>query len=167
MSTLYQLTGERLALQTKLQEMNLDEDTIHDTLEGEALAIEAKIESYGFVIKNLRAPVIAIDDEIKRLQERKKAFDRQADRVEAWLKDNMVKCGIKKLECPAFTIAIQDNPPSVFVDDEAKIPKEYMRQAIPKIPPPEPDKVAIAKAIKEGKEVAGCHLNQTQRLVIK
>jgi hypothetical protein len=132
--------------------MNLDEDTIHDTLEGEALAIEAKIESYGFVIKNLRAPVIAIDDEIKRLQERKKAFDKQADRVEAWLKDNMVKCGIKKLECPAFTIAVQDNPSSVFVADESLIPKEYMRQAEP--PPPAPDKKAIAQAIKDGKEVA-------------
>lgn len=167
MASLYELTGERLALQTKLQALNLDEDTINDTLEGESLAIEAKVESYGYVIKNLRAPALAIDEEIKRLQERKKHFDKQADRVEAWLFDNMVKANLKKVECHAFTIALQDNPPSVAVDDEKLIPKEFMRQKIPIMPPPEPDKVAIAKAIKEGKEVAGCHLKNTQRLVIK
>jgi chromosome segregation ATPase len=167
MTTLYQLTGERLDLENKLKELNLDEQTIQDTLEGESLAIQHKIESYGYVIKNLRAPALAIDEEIKRLQERKKAFDSQADKIEAWLKDNMVKCEISKVECTAFTIALQDNPPSVHVSDESVIPQDFMRQSIPKVPPPAPDKVAIAKAIKEGKEVAGCNLVQTQRLVIK
>jgi hypothetical protein len=165
MATLYQLTGERLDLENKLKALDLDEQTIEDTLEGEALAIEAKIESYGYVIKNLRAPAVAIDEEIKRLQERKKAFDKQADRIEHWLFENMVKSGIHKVECPAFTIALQNNPASVFVADESLIPKEYMRQA--EAPPPAPDKKAIAAAIKEGKVVDGCVLNHTQRLVIK
>lgn len=165
MTTLYQLTGERLALQQKLTDAGYDELTIQDTLDGSSTEIEAKIESYAYVIRNLRAPVQTIDDEIKRLTERKKAMSNHADRVEQWLFDNMVQAGITKVECPAFTIAIQNNPASVYVADEASIPSEYMRQ--PETPPPAPDKKMIASALKDGKEVAGCYLQQTKRLVIK
>jgi len=165
MTTLYQLTGERLALQNKLQELNFDETTIADTLEGESTAINAKIEDYGYVIKNLRAPALSIAEEIKRLQERQKAFDKQADRVEQWLFANMQQAGITKVECPAFTIAIQNNPPSVQITDESLIPSDYMRQPAP--PPPAPDKTLIKKAIQDGYEVPGCSLTQSQRLVIK
>ncbi len=45
MSTLFELVGERLALQNKLEELNFDEQTIADTLEGDSLAIQKKILS--------------------------------------------------------------------------------------------------------------------------
>jgi chromosome segregation ATPase len=165
MSTLYELTGQRLAIKEKLEAAGYDETTIQDSLEGESTEITKKIEDYGYVIKNLRAPVVAIDEEIKRLQERKKQMEKEADRVEFWLFENMVKAGISKVECPLFTIALQKNPPSVHVADEASIPAEYWR--VP--PPPEKviDKKAIAAAIKDGNEVPGAWLQQSQRLVIK
>ena len=165
MSTLYELTGERLALQQKLKSLDLDEVTIADTLEGNSTEITQKIEDYGYVIQNLRAPITAIDAEIARLQDRKKSMEKEADRVEHWLFENMVKAGISKVECPLFTIALQNNPPSVFIADEDSIPAEFMRQ--PETPPPAPDKKAIAAAIKSGKEVPGAHLKQSQRLVIR
>jgi hypothetical protein len=165
MSSLYELTAERLAIKEKLESAGLDEVTIADTLSGTSTEITKKIEDYGYVIKNLRAPVVAIDEEIKRLQERKKQMEKEAERVEFWLFENMVKAGISKVECPLFTIALQKNQPSVHVADEASIPAEYWR--LP--PPPEKvlDKKAIAAAIKEGKEIPGAFLQQSQRLVIK
>ncbi len=62
----------------------------------------------------------------------------------------------------ADTLAIQDNPPSVVVENEFILPAQYLKQ-----PPPVVDKVAIKAAIKAGVIVPGAHLAQSQRLVIK
>jgi hypothetical protein len=165
MASLYELTGERLALEQKLRSLDLDEVTIQDTLSGSSKDIERKIEDYGYVIRNLRAPALAIDEEIKRLQDRKKAIEKRADKVEYWLFHNMETAGISRVECPLFTIALQDNPPSVDVFDESLLPAEFLRHPAP--PPPAPDKKAIAAAIKAGQEVPGAVLKQGKRLVIK
>ena len=53
--SLYQLTGDRLALRNKLESMDFDTETIQDTLEAESTEIQLKIESYGFVIKEMEA----------------------------------------------------------------------------------------------------------------
>lgn len=167
MSTLYELTGERLALQAKLESLNLDEETIADTLEGESLEISKKIEAYGFVIRNRRSLVEAMDAEIERMQARRDAEDKRIKATEKWLLDSMVACGITKIECPAFTVATQANPASVNVVDESAIPPEYICIPEPKPPVPAPDKRAILAALKSGKDVPGCAIKNTFRLVIK
>lgn len=167
MSSLYELTGERLALQRKLESMNFDEETIADTLEGESTELQAKVENYGFVIRNRNSFADAIQNEINRLQDRLAAEKKRISNIEAWLLQNLMACGIQKIECPIFTIAVQANPQSVDVLDESAIPAEYMRTPEPKPPVPAPDKKAILAALKSGKEIAGCAIKQTSRLVIK
>lgn len=79
----------------------------------------------------------------------------------------MNACGIKKIECPAFTIAVQNNPQSVEILDESLIPAEYIRTSEPKPPVATPDKKQILSALKSGVDVSGCAIKQTNRLVIK
>lgn len=165
MTTLYDLVGERLALQNKLESLDFDAETIADTLEGDSLAIQAKIESYAFVIRNMEALPDAIKAEEKRLADRRKSIEKRVDAIKGWLFDNMQRANITKIESPVFTVALQNNPPSVVIDDESLIPSDYM--SVPKLPPPSPDKTLIAKAIKDGYEVKGAHLETKQRLVIK
>lgn len=167
MSTLYELAGERLALQHKLESMNLDEETIADTLEGDSVAIQAKIEAYGYVIRNRNSFADAINAEIVRLQSRLSAEEKRVASIESWLLQNMNACGIKKIECPAFTISVQDNPPSVEVIDESLIPAAFIRTTEPKPPVTAPDKRAILAELKAGGNVPGCAIKQTNRLVIK
>jgi hypothetical protein len=62
-------------------------------------------------------------------------------------------------------MVVRDNPAAVVVDDAAVIPAEFMRQPAP--PPAEPDRRAIADAIKAGREVPGAHLEKSQRVQIK
>ena len=162
---LYELVAERLALQNKLESLNFDIETIEDTLEGESTALQAKIENYGFVIRNMESFSDVMKAEEKRMSERRKAHETKVTRIKDWLKENMESCGISKIDCPAFTIALQKNPPSVVIDDESLIPEGYKR--IPEPPPLTPNKIMIATAIKAGLEVAGCHLAQSTRLVIK
>lgn len=167
MSSLYELTGERLALQRRLESMNFDEETIADTLEGESTELQSKVENYGFVIRNRNAFADAINAEIQRLQDRLAAEKKRIASIEAWLLQNMMACGIQKIECPAFTIAVQANPQAVDVLDESQIPSEFMRVPEPKPPVPAPDKKAILAALKSGADVPGCAIKQASRLVIK
>jgi len=165
MTTLYDLVGERLALQNKLESLELDEQTIADTLEGSSTEIQAKVESYAFVIRNMEALPEAIKAEEKRLAERRKAIEKRVDNIKHWLFTSMQTAGINKIESPVFTIALQNNPASVVIDDESLIPADYLR--VPEAPPPSPDKALIKQAINDGFEVPGAHLQTSQRLVIK
>lgn len=160
---LFELTTERLALQTKLQELNFDEQTILDTLEGESTELQAKIEDYGFVIRNMEAFTEAMKLEEARMAARRKAHENRVERIKEWLLTNMQACQISKIECPAFTIAVRTNPTKVIVDDEKALPSGYFH--IPD-PIPQLDKKALAAALKAG-EVVGAHLEQGVRLEIK
>lgn len=165
MTSLYNLVGERLALQNKLESLDLDAETIADTLDGDSTAIQTKIESYCFVIRNMEAMPDAIKAEEKRLAERRKAIEKRVDSIKHWLFTNMQMAGISKIESPVFTVALQNNPASVVIDDESLIPTDYMR--VPDAPPPSPDKTLIKQAINDGFEMPGARLQTSQRLVIK
>lgn len=163
---LYELTGARLELQRKLEVLNLDEETIADTLEAESTELEAKIADYGFVIKNLEAFSDAIKAEEVRLQARRKAQEAKVEHIKQWLLTNMQACGISKIEHPMFTISVKANPAKVIVDNNGQIPNEYFKEVV--VPPTwQLEKKAIADAIKAGKEVAGVHLETGFRIEIK
>lgn len=165
MTTLYDLVGERLALQNKLEELNFDEVTIADTLEGESTAIQQKIEDYAYVIRNMEALPEQIKAEEKRLADRRKAIEKRVEHIKNWLLVNMQQAGITKIESPVFTVALQNNPASVIIDDESLIDDGFKR-----LPEPLPlvvDKKLIKMAIDAGQEVPGAHIEVKQRLVIK
>lgn len=114
---------------------------------------------------NLGGDAAAIDAEIARLTARKKSITSRTDWMNRYLLENMQRCGITEIKHPAFTIRLRDNPESVVIADESAIPAEFM-----KVPPPpkaSPDKTAIKTAIKDGKDVPGCHLERKQRVEIK
>ena len=164
---LYELTQQQLELKAKLLTMDLDQETIADTLEGSSLEISKKIENYGIVLRDRESFVDAIAKEIERLTERMNAEKKRIERTKNWLLSSMVTLEIKQVECPLFTIAVQDNPPSVDVYNDNLIPEEYMRVPEPKPPVPAPDKRLILSDLKAGKEVAGCVLKRDKRIVIK
>jgi len=166
MSSLYELTGQRLELQRKLETLNIDEEVILDTLEGESAELEAKIADYGFVIRNMEAFGDAIKAEETRLTLRRKSQEAKIDHIKAWLLQNMETCGISKIEHPAFTISVKSNPAKVVVDNEGQIPQEYFKQVIVE-PTWQLVKKDVADAIKAGKEVTGAHLEQSKRIEIK
>lgn len=167
MTTLRELTENQIALRNRLEEMNFDEQTIEDSLDGNSTELQAKIENYGYVICELESFVDAIKAEEERIIKRRKINESRLGWIKEWLKKNMEACGISKVECPAFTVALQNNPQSVVVDSVLDIPGAYMRTPPIVIPESVPDKKLIAEALKTGLSVPGAHLTQTQRLVIK
>lgn len=164
--SLYELAGEYHQAAVTLSNMDMDEQTIADTLEGLSGALEEKAKNVAFFVRNLESTAEQIKLAEKQMADRRKAMENRAERIREYLKTNMELAGITQIECPHFKLAIKKNPPSVVIDAESQIPADYMTQ--PVAPPPAPDKKLIAQAIKDGFEVPGAHLETGKtRLDIK
>lgn len=163
--TLYDMVGEYKEAADKLAELDLDEQTIADTLESLSGDLEAKAMNTIMFVRNLEATAAQIKEAEKAMAERRKAYEARAARVRQYVLDSMIFAGIQKIECPLFKISVRDNPPSVVIDDEKQLPVAYLTDPPP--PVPQPDKKLIAQALKDGFGVPGAHLERGQRLEVK
>lgn len=161
--TLYTIAQEHRALADRLQDMDLDEQAVKDTLEGESMLVE-KSQAVGFVIRNLDTFADTVEAEAKAMADRAKIVRARALRVKEYLHQCMAMAGVSKIEHPEFTISIKKNPASLQIDGIDMIPEDYMREIPTKF---EPDKSLIKKALQEGYVVPGASLIQSNRLEIK
>ena len=162
MTALYDLAGQYRQLAERLANLDLDAETVADTIEASGLTDEISTKAQGvlMVAKTTEQYVPAIEAEIARLQALKKRHERIAAGLRDYLKLNMETAQIQRIECPLFDISIRINPASVEVFDEAQVPKELLRVAY------SVDKTAIKAELKAGREVAGCRLVSATRLVV-
>lgn len=166
--TLFQIASEYRHITDVLMDSGVDEQTLTDTLEGEAWPLELKAQNYGFVIRNLESTAASIKEAEKQMADRRKAIEKRAAALVERLKTGLEIAGVSKLECPHFALTIKKNPPSVDVWDEKQIPAEFMRTPEPPPPPVAvPDKAAIKAAIAAGQDVPGAQMAQGTRLEIK
>lgn len=163
--TLYQIADQYIADAERLKELDLDEQTMLDTLEGMAGDLETKATNIAALARNIDAAAAAIKEAESAMAKRRKALENRAERLREYLMANMNRTGITKIESPWFVIAVRNNPESLIVTDEASIPSEYFEQLPP--PPPSLDKKRLKEAIKSGLVVDGAHLERGQRLEIK
>lgn len=163
---LYTLAGQYLQLAERLSNMDLDAQTVADTIEASGLTDEIAEKACGIemVARTLEMHNPAIDAELERLTALKKQRQKAAAGLREYLKTHMIATGIQKIEAPLFKIRLQNNPPSVDLYEPELVPTEFL--VFPEAPPAYPDKKAIAAAIKAGHEIAGARLVQGQRLVV-
>ena len=169
MTQLYVLSNQYLELADKLSSLDLDAQTIADTIESSGIGDELAIKAQGieYVARGAEAHHGAIDAEITRLQALKAQRQRTADGLRAYLKTSMEHAGIYKIECPFFKISIKQNPPSVEITDQLSLRNEYWRTPEPKLYVSVPDKAAIKKALQSGVDVIGARLTQSTRIDIQ
>ncbi len=165
--TLFQIAAEYRHITDVLMDSGVDEQTLTDTLEGEAWPLELKAQNYGFVIRNLESLATNIKEAEKQMADRRKSIEKRAAALAERLKTGLEIAGVSKLETPHFALTIKKNPPSVDVWDEKQIPAEFWSTPEPVPPVAVPDKKAIAEAIKAGKDVPGAQLAQGTRLDIR
>lgn len=112
------------------------------------------------------ARIEAIDNELKRLADKKQVEKNRADSIKEYLFVNMEAVGIEKIDDPIIKLAIRFNPPSCEVKDVMALPLEY-RKLIPENYVA--DRVAILKHFKESGEIVnGAELQlNNKRLEIK
>jgi len=166
--SLYNLTSQYMQLAHQLADSDFDVATIEDTIESTGITddIAVKAQSIEFVARGAESHNMTIDAEIARLQALKAHRSKVAQGLRDYIKTNMQRLQIERIECPLFTISIRNNPPAVDIFDPLSLPAEYMVLPVPKPPVAAPDRKAIAARIKAGVDVPGARLTQGSRLVI-
>jgi hypothetical protein len=162
---LFEIASEYRADAAKLEDLDLDETTLSDTLEAISGDLETKCMNTAFVARNLEATAAQIEEAAKAMNDRAKAMKNRAGRIRQYLLDGLTLAQRDKIDTPYFRIKIALNPPSVQIADESLIPDAYKTE--PEPPKPMPDKALIKKAILDGFEVPGCSLVRGRRLDIK
>lgn len=161
---LYKQTGEMAKLQKMVDDGEMSNDDIKDTLEGMELEFSDKALSIVSLANSLDADVSGLDAEIKRLQARKKAVVNNQDRLKEYLRVNMEESGITNIKCPLFSITL--GKPSVKADvyDIDFLPDDYVSVNVTT----KPDLKAILKDLKAGVDIPGAGLiDGKTRLLIK
>ena len=156
----------RHALET-LGDLELDEQTVLDTLEGLQGDLQVKGQNVAAFCLHLEAMSGAIEYAEKKMERRRRILTNRAENIRAYLKHCMETAGIQKIECPNFKLQIKKNPPKTVIDDSATVPADFMRAVPP--PPPVPDKQAIAEFLKQQplQRTGWAHQEQTTRLSIE
>lgn len=163
--TLYEIALEHRADLDKLADLDLDEETLSNTLDSMGGELQVKAQSVACFIRNLEATANQIKEAEVQMAARRKAMENRATRVKDYLLASMMVAGVDKIECPLFRLSVKNNPPAVEVYQPELIPAQFMKT--PEPPPPAPDKTAIRDALKDGKEVPGCRLTRGRSLSIR
>lgn len=151
---LYELTRQM----AELQNLDLDEEALKDTIEGIEGGVEIKAENMTRAMGNMDSDIAALDAEIKRLQGRKKALTNRKDRLREDLLVNMEESGISKIQCPLFTVTLVKGRDMVAIDSVEDLPDGLVKTEITF----KPIKADILRALKDGIDVPGAHMTKSQ-----
>lgn len=135
-----EITNALCAMQGEATEVAVGAATIYREAQMEIAKYKAEEERLAAIRKGMES----------KLQTLKRAIDIFCKRT-----------GIERAEGVSARIAYKKNPPSVVIDNEAEIPKEFWRCKL------EVNKSAIKEALAAGKPVAGAHLESAVGLQIK
>jgi hypothetical protein len=163
---LYDLAEEAVALDDLLA---MDEGEW--TAEAEALANElagklaTKADAFGGYLRGLEAQDETLAAEIARLTARRRAVVARTAKLKQYGLLALQRMERPKVAGDLFTLAVQNNPPSVSLTVGVDaLPAQYVR-TIPE--QREPDKTAIRDALKRGEIIDGAALVTTQSLRIR
>lgn len=128
------------------------------TFESLMMERSKKIENVALWIKNLRADAEAYKAEAQAFVDRKKAAERKIETLTRLLE---ITLRGQKFKTVRVQISYRKSD-SVQIDKDAVLPDEYLR-----FKEPEPDKVALKKALKDGVKIEGAWLEEKLNMQVK
>lgn len=149
---LYELSREYSEFLAIAGQEDFDPQTIADTLEGIKGEIEEKGKNVAAFSQNIEAEITAMKEAEKKIALRRKTLERKVEWMKNYLRENMERCGITKIECPEFRVTLGNPSEICDVFDEDVLPEDYF--AVKK----SPDKKLIMQALKDGYEVPGAKI---------
>lgn len=149
---LYEITGQL----SDLSSMDMDDEAVKNTLEMVQDDFNSKAIAIIKLSENMDADTSAIDAEIERLKSRKQVIVNRKQQLRDYLLHNMEASGVQKIECPLFTATLRKGAESVEIEDQSKLPDEFVSVEVVT----KPDKNAIKAALKAGLEVSGASLKR-------
>ena len=142
-------------------DLDLDEEELKKYLDLVNDEFEDKAENIAKILQSLKAESEAYKNEAKRLNTQAKSIDNKIKNLKDYLEVSMIRTDKRKFKTDLFNFNIQKNPPSLKVTSKEDIPEEFFK--IERILKNE----KLKKAIKDGQEIVGAELIQTESLRIR
>lgn len=163
MFKLYELTEMYQNLWDVIGDEEVDLDALEIALSAVEDNIEDKAESMAKLIKGIDGDIAILKEEEQRLANKRKSLENKQKNIKGYLENQLNVMEIDKIKTPLFTVALQNNPPSINVLDEDLIPGMYKKE-VTTISVVKKD---VLNALKEGLEVPGAEIKQTRSLRIR
>lgn len=158
-STTIDLANRYDKLQQLVESGEFSSEDIADTLEGIEGELGDKLDAIMIYTRNLEGQAKTLDEEAKRLADRKKSFENQAENLKKYALECLLRTGLDKLKTVKNTFTARQGSIKVVIDNEALLPDKLINvQTITA-----PDKKAIKEAIENGTDVPGAHLETGER----
>lgn len=138
----------------------INEDALQE-LEQLGMQREEKLENLALFYKNLSAEAEALKAEKMRLAARQAAAEKKAEGIKKYIEASMDSAGGEKIKTSKVAIGWRKSE-SVQINAGAFLPDEYLTYK-----EPEPNKVAIKKALKAGTSIDGATLVIANNIQIK
>lgn len=163
MFKLYELTDMYQNIWNLVENEDIDLDNLEMALKTIEDSLESKAEGIAKIIKSIESDAAVLKEEETRLASRRKALENKKENIKSYLKEQLSLAGIDKVKTPLMTIALQNNPPSVNVIEEDKIPKQYKVETV---------SISLARremleALKAGAVIPGVEIKQEKSLRIR
>lgn len=160
---LFEYTAQYKQALITLDDLELPDDVVADTLEALRGDITEKGKNVAMYIRNMEADIHGVKEVRRGFDVRLKAMENRVKSLKDYLLNNMQAAEITEISCPLFVIKPRKNPPAVLITDEIVLASKYKKKHMEiKI-----DKTKIKNDIKDGKTVGGAELTQSWRLDIK
>ncbi|WP_226396035.1 siphovirus Gp157 family protein [Haemophilus sp. Marseille-Q0026] len=164
---LYEITAQYQNIYALLQNPEFAENedilTALDQIED---AFENKAQQTIFMMKNIEAEIDPIDTEIKRLQAMKKARQNNIDRIKNRLRENMKAVGMSKLNCGLFSLSYRLQEANAVELDETEFLANNLDEDLVTVKVT-PNKTEIKRRLKNGEEIIGARLVDSEVLTIR
>jgi len=156
---LYELNGYVKQLAEMLEEGEIDDTIYADTLE--ALMAENAVEDVVKAIRNAEADVVAYKEEIQQLTAKKQRAEKSIDCFKKLILDFCNTTQQKKITAGIFKVS-RGVSKSTEIVDISQIPPKYLVQQSPTV-----DKKSLLKDLKEGEEIQGAKIKETEYITIR
>ena len=144
-------------------ESELDEQDIKDAEEDIRFLLEEKSEILELKIRELESDEKKCKEIADFYNMKAKKREDKRKKLKEKIFETMKILKAKKIETPTGAFTIKNNPASLIIDDKNLIPARFIKtEQVDKI-----EKGEIKKAIKNGEEIAGVHLETSQSLLIR
>ena len=162
---LYDLTDQYYQAQLMYDQAETEQERqdADDFLSGIEADLSTKVENIARLVKNLTAEADVFRAESKRLADKAKSLDNQTRYLKRYLQVSLESAGVDKVKGELFTVAIQNNAPSLNILDTSHIPAQFIKQSEPTV-----DKRVLLDYIKEtGETFPGVEVNRTRSVRIR
>lgn len=162
---LLELTTNIRTLKEKVAAGELSDSQVKDTLDSLKLPRDQKLDRIADWMDDNEGTIAMAQEKILYWQNELRSMENLNRRLNDYVTEAIDKSGCKRIKTKNHIFTPRNYKASTVIEQLGLIPQEYIKTTTPK-PVSRPDKAAIYKALKAGKEVPGAHLKPNRKTKI-